>query len=292
MSNPKGKLLIIGGSEDKGEEETPDMQGKNKEFERFEVLRKVLPGGSKEKIELITTGSEMPEEVQKKYKKAFQKIGYPHLDFIPIKNKMEARDEGYIKRMENAGAVFFSGGDQFRLSTILGGTPIIETIKRRYYEDPDFIAAGTSAGAMVMSKIMITEGGTNEALLKSDLKTSSGFGMLEYCIIDTHFIMRGRFGRLAQAVIINPGQLGVGLGEDTALIIKNGSDAICTGSGMVVIIDGTDIQQTNITEVEKDKPIFVENLRVHLLVKDCRFDLKARELENPAINPRAKTEFA
>jgi cyanophycinase len=285
---PKGKLLIIGGAEDKGDDDTPDIKAKNQEFERYEILRTLLPVTKGQRIEIVTTGSEVPEEVKKKYQKAFHHIGYHQIGFIQIQNKLEARDKNYIKRAEEAGAVFFSGGDQFRLSTILGGTAVTEAIVKRYQEDPEFIVAGTSAGAMVMSKIMISEGGTEEALLKGDLKTASGFGLLEHCIIDTHFIKRGRFGRLAQAVIVNPGQLGVGLGEDTALIIKNGADATCTGSGMVVIIDGKEIEQTNITDVEDNCGVFVENLKVHLLVKGCRFNLKERKLANPAVNVRDK----
>lgn len=116
-----------------------------------------------------------------------------------------------------------------------------------------------------------------------DLKTSSGLGFLQNCIIDTHFIKRGRFARLAHAIIINPDQLGVGLGEDTALIIKNGSEAECRGSGMVVIIDGKSIRQTNITTVKEDEAVYVENLKVHLLVKNCRFSIKTRKLYNPTL---------
>lgn len=134
---------------------------------------------------------------------------------------------------------------------------------------------------MVMSSIMITAGGLAEALIEQDLKTSSGLAFIQNCIIDTHFIKRGRFARLAHAIIINPDQLGVGLGEDTALIIKNGSEAECRGSGMVVIIDGKHIRQTNITAVRDNEPVYVENLKVHLLVKGCRFSIKTRKLYNP-----------
>lgn len=220
------------------------------------------------------------------YQKTFNKLGFNNPGFIPIANKSEARLSKFITRIENANAIFFSGGDQFRLSTILGGTPIIDVIQRRYVEEESFVVAGTSAGAMVMSKIMISEGGTSEALLKNDIITTSGFGLLEHCIVDTHFIKRGRVGRLAHAIIINPGQLGVGLGEDTALIVKNGKDAECLGSGMVVIIDGLNMGQTNIVEAEDKSGVFVENLKVHLLVKGCRFNLETRMLSNPAINPR------
>jgi cyanophycinase len=203
--------------------------------------------------------------------------------FISINDVNEAREASYISRVREANVVFFTGGDQFRISAIIGGTEIAEIIRDRYKHDSSFIVAGTSAGAMAMSKIMICAGGTEEALIDKDVHIASGLGLLEYCIVDTHFIKRGRIGRLSHAVIINPGQLGVGLGEDTALLIRNGTDAECFGSGMVVIIDGKHIDQTNITEVEEGDPVFVGNLIVHLLIKGCRFSLKERQLENPAI---------
>lgn len=283
---PKGTLLIIGGAEDKGDNHSPDMEFKSHEFEHFEILKLLLKG--MKRIEVITTGSETQDDVKKEYKKTFKKLGFTNTGFIPIENKADARLPKYMKRIEEANVIFFSGGDQFRLSTILGGTPLINVIAKRYLEDKHVVVAGTSAGAMVMSEIMINEGGNNEALLKDDLKLASGFGLLKHCIIDTHFIKRGRFGRLAHAVIISPGLLGIGLAEDTALLIKNGKDAECLGSGMVVIIDGTEIGQTNISAVEEEYGIFVENLKVHLLVKGCRFNLKTRMLANPAINVRKK----
>ena len=125
--------------------------------------------------------------------------------------------------------MFLTGGDQFKLSTILGGTECVHAIKEKYTRDKDFIVAGTSAGAMAMSKIMIYEGGVEEAILKDDLKLAGGLGIFDTCIIDTHFIKRGRFGRLAHAITMNPEALGIGLGEDTALIIKKGFDAECRG---------------------------------------------------------------
>lgn len=283
---PKGTLLIIGGGEDRGVNDAPDIEYKSSDFEQFEILEKFLQG--KDKIEIITTGSEVKTEVKKMYQKTLNKLGFKNPGFIPVADKSEARLSKYIKRVENANAIFFSGGDQFRLSTILGGTPLIDVISKRYVEDENLVVAGTSAGAMVMSKIMISEGGNNEAMLKNDTITTSGFGLIEHCIIDTHFIKRGRFGRLAHSVIVNPAELGIGLGEDTALIVKNGKDAECLGSGMVVIIDGSEMGQTNIIDVEDKSGVFVENLKVHLLVKGCRFDLKTRELANPAINPRNK----
>jgi cyanophycinase len=276
---PKGTVLIIGGGEDKEGNNSPDIKGKNRDFKEFEILQELQPNGHKKKrIEIITTASEVPAEMEKMYKAAFRKLGYSNTGFLRVEDKLQARDPDCCKRIEAAHAVLFTGGDQFTLSTILGGTIPVKIIKEKYLHDEDFIVAGTSAGAMAMPKIMIYEGGVNEAMLKDDLKMSSGLGIFDTCIIDTHFIKRGRFGRLANAVIMNPESLGIGLGEDTSLLIRNGTDAVCKGSGMVTIIDGNDIGQTNITEAEKDCPIFVENLKIHLLTDGCRFSIKERKL--------------
>lgn len=279
---PKGKLLIIGGAEDKVDER-PDIIEQMKEFTRYEILSELLPYYTNKKIEIVTTGSEVQDKVKKTYQKVFHELGYSNLGFIPIKERRDASKKNYLARAEEAGVVFFTGGDQFRLSTIIGGTPFADIIKSRYLSDEEFIVAGTSAGAMVMSSVMIMGGGLTEALMYRNLRTSSGLGFLPSCIIDTHFIRRGRFGRLAHAIIMNPEQLGIGLGEDTALIIKNGTEAECRGSGMVVIIDGRHINQTNITTVQEGEAVYVDNLKVHLLIKGCHFSIEKRKLTKPAI---------
>jgi cyanophycinase len=276
---PKGKLLIIGGAEDKGGDDTPDMVYENDEASHLEILKELLPKKKGNCIEVITTASEEPDEVKKTYHKAFKKIGYDYVGFMDIRTKEEARCEEYEKRIAKCGTVLFTGGDQFRISTIIGGTPIEQMIKDKYMHEADFIVAGTSAGAMALPEIMIWDGGVNEALIDNDLKTSSGLGLLKHCIVDTHFIKRGRFGRLAHAIVINPAELGIGLGEDTALVIRRGTEATCYGSGMVVIIDGKHITHTNIAEVEYGCPIYVDNLKVHILAKGCKFSLEQREFK-------------
>ena len=285
----KGTLLIIGGAEDKVGSITLATERKNIDFKHFAILNLLLTG--RKKVEIITTASMYQEEVQERYQQTFDKIGLKNTGFIPIENKDEAGLSEYIKRVEQANAVFFSGGDQSRLLNILGETPLIEVIKKRFFEDEDFVVAGTSAGAMAMSKIMIYGGGTNEVVFRNDLKITKGFGLLENCIVDSHFIKRGRFGRLAHAVIINPGHLGIGLGDDTALIIKNGEDDEWLGSGAVVLIDSSNMGQSNIAEEEQDEcGVFVENLQVHLLVKGCRFNLKSGMIANPTRNTTYKCD--
>lgn len=279
---PKGKLLIIGGAEDRDDGSEQHMREDNQQFERFKILKELLPKShSSGKIEVVSTASSSPEEMERMYEKTFSEIGFKEIGFLRIMNKMEAREEVYCERIKSAKAVFFTGGDQLRISTIIGGTPVETALKEKYLNDEQFVVAGTSAGAMVMSEIMICGGGTGEALLGSDLHTASGLGLLSNCMIDTHFIKRGRFSRLAHPIIINPRNLGIGLGEDTALIIHNGSDAECRGSGMVVLIDGACIGQTNISEADENCPVYVENLKVHLLTENCRVDLNSRKMSAP-----------
>jgi len=284
---PKGTLLLIGGAEDKGDHKKAQP---NKDFEQFEILKSLLPktNGVKKQIEIISTASSIPQEMNQTYKKAFAKIGYPNVSFIKAETKQEARDPKFVDRIKKSHAVLFTGGDQFTLAATLGGTPLVKLIREKYEKDKNFVVAGTSAGAMAMSKIMIFEGEINEAVLKEDVKMSTGLGIFDTCIIDTHFIKRGRFIRLANAIVMNPESLGIGLGEDTALVIKNGELAECRGSGSVTIIDGNYIGQTNITDTEVESPIYIENLIVHILANGCRFSIKDRRLAMPATRSRKK----
>ncbi|MBL7712863.1 MAG: cyanophycinase [Chitinophagaceae bacterium] len=287
---PKGTLLIIGGAEDRGDDYIPKIAAKDAEFKRYEILNELLPREKKAKIELVTIGSDLSPKAKKNYKAAFIRIGYSNVGFINIGSRLEAQEQEYLHRLQEACAIFFSGGDQFQIATILGGTAIAELVKTRYYKEADFIVAGTSAGAMVMSSVMMAETSTDEAMLKNDLRTSGGFGLLEHCIIDTHFVRRGRFARLAHAITVNPDKLGVGLGEDAALIIRKGTEAECRGSGMVVVIDGKGIRQTNIADTRDNCPVFVGNLKVDILISHCRFLLDKRMMQNPAIKPEVRKE--
>ncbi|WP_294678536.1 cyanophycinase [uncultured Fluviicola sp.] len=275
---PKGRLLLIGGAEDKGENQVP-IAAHNKQFVHLEILKELVSENSlDDRIEVITTATGFPLEIRASYEKAFGKVGYTNVGFLDIHSIADTKNSEYLDRVNKADTIMFCGGDQFKIATIIGGSPISDAIYKRYKTDSNFTVAGTSAGAMVMSKLMIQSGGTNEALIDYDLRISSGLGLIEDCIIDTHFIRRGRFGRLAHAVISNSNQLGVGLGEDTALLIRKGRKAQCLGSGMVVIIDARHIEQTNVSDVEKGDPIYVDNLRVHLLVRNCEFNIHTCKL--------------
>jgi cyanophycinase len=143
--------------------------------------------------------------------------------------------------------------------------------------EPGFVIAGTSAGAMAMSNTMIYQGKSELAHQKGEVKITTGLAFIANVIIDSHFDKRGRFNRLAQAVASNPQCTGIGLGEDTGVIITGGDHMEVVGSGAVVIVDGKDIQHSNITDVNIGEPIAVENLRVHILVRGNSYELKHRK---------------
>ena len=283
---PKGRLVIIGGAEDRNDNNLPEIIEKQSDFTRYDVLKQLLPNFRHKEITVLSIGSSLPIRSVKLYRKVFRKIGFHATKFVMIKDKGEAKKIKFINRIQKTDVVYLSGGDQLKFSTVLAASPVMDELLRRYYDDKNFILGGTSAGAMAMSNIMIADGDVNEGLLKSELQIYSGFGLLDNAIVDTHFIKRGRFGRLAQGVITNPGQLGIGLGEDSALVITKGQLCTTWGSGTVVIIDGWEIGQTNIADAKEDCPVYAERLIVHFLTRGCRFDLKRRVLSKPPIGHR------
>jgi cyanophycinase len=279
MSNPKGKLIAIGGAEHKGTElEVDGFQRNNLNFFELGILRRVVEeaGGIAARIEVITTASMIPYEVGENYLNAFGKIGCTNIGVMHIRTRQDAMSEEYIERIRRCDAVMFSGGNQLRLSATDGGTEFLSILKRRYKEE-NFLIAGTSAGAMAMSNTMIYEGNAARAHLKGEVKITTGLGFLNSVIIDSHFEKRGRFGRLAQAVAANPGCIGIGLGEDTGMLITEGNKMEAIGSGLVVIIDGHDILHSNIADIPDGNPISIENLKVHFCEKGNGFLIKERK---------------
>lgn len=279
MSHPKGKLIAIGGAEDKGTDlETGEFYRNNLNFFELGILRRVVEaaGGVTSRIEVITTASTIPYEVGENYLNAFGKIGCTNIGLMHIRNRQDAMDEEYISRIRTCDAVMFSGGNQLRLSVTDGGTEFLAILKKRYQED-NFLIAGTSAGAMAMSQTMIYEGNATRAHLKGEVKMTTGLGFINSVIIDSHFEKRGRFGRLAQAVATNPSTIGIGLGEDTGMLITEGNKMEAIGSGLVVIVDGHDIRHSNIADIPDGNPISIENLKVHFCEKGNGYLIKERK---------------
>ncbi|MDZ4750704.1 MAG: cyanophycinase [Flavobacteriales bacterium] len=294
MNSPIGKLIAIGGAEDKGtESEGFYTQHHNLHFFELGILRRVVQevGGVDRRIEVITTASSIPKEVGENYLGAFGKIGCENVGILNIRNREEAKDEQNLLRIRSASCVMISGGDQLRLSSIFGGTDFLQIILDRYIYD-GLVIAGTSAGAMAMSNTMIYQGKSELAHLKGEVKITTGLAFVGNVIIDSHFDKRGRFNRLAQAVASNPSCTGIGLGEDTGVIITGGNHLEVIGSGAVVIVDGRDIKHSNITDVSMGTPICVENIKVSILVQGNSYMVKERQfIAGGAIQGESSTNY-
>ncbi|HPW87935.1 MAG TPA: cyanophycinase [Kaistella chaponensis] len=288
---PIGKLMIIGGAVNKGSfAETEYDQNVERNLNFFErgILRKIINESRLKEdsiIEIITTASQIPQIVGPEYKKAFEFLGSKNVNILDIQNREQANSDAIVARANAADVVMFTGGDQLRLTSILGGTRFHDTILLKYVEQ-DFIYAGTSAGAAAASENMIYQGSSSEALLKGEIKTTQGLGFIENVIVDTHFVQRGRIGRLFQAVVNNPRTLGIGLGEDTGLYI-DGDIMTAIGSGLVILVDGRFIKDTNLTNIQLGQPISIDNLIVHVLSQNDVYDLKTKDLTivNSQYNP-------
>ena len=269
---PKGKMIIIGGGVDKGsftEQEFTEQVENNLNFFEKGILRRLLDEsvqGPNSRIEIVPTASKIPKIVGDEYAKAFRFLGAENVGVLNIVNRTECENPGVLERVKKADIVFFTGGDQLRLTSIIGGTSLHEILLQKYLNEP-FVYAGTSAGAACVSKQMIYQGSSSEALQKGEIKITSGLGFIDNVTIDTHFVKRGRIGRLFQAVVSNPKTLGLGLGEDTGLLIKNGHTMEAIGSGLVILVDGRKITDTNITDISLGDPISINNLIVHVMSK-------------------------
>ncbi|RZJ31370.1 MAG: cyanophycinase [Flavobacterium sp.] len=271
----KGKLVIIGGAEDKGKEKD---QG---EFTENGILRRLIEESAHKKqsrIEVITTASSVPEEMGNDYIKAFKKLDATNVGVLNIDNREAADSARVIKRLEAADIAFFTGGDQIRLTSILGGSDFYRLLRDKLQQDKNFIFAGTSAGAAAASESMIVGGSSEHAITKGAVQTSTGFGFVYDVIFDTHFVKRGRIGRLFEIVLTNPKILGIGIEENTGLLII-GDKMEAIGSGMTILIDGRDIRQTNLLEIREGAPLSIDSLCLKVMSKTDVFDLKTRTLE-------------
>ncbi len=265
---PKGLLVAIGGNEDKKHDQ--------------EIISTILSlvKKQKKKIEIITTASGFPEEVGRAYCTAFSKDSDHSVEFMHVSTREQANDVNLLQRIIAADVIFFTGGDQLRITSVLGGSPIEKEILRKYKQDYCIIA-GTSAGASAMSKTMIFGGDSRDALHKGKINVSTGIGLIDNAIFDTHFVERGRFSRLMQVVSMHPSNTGIGLGEDAGIVIEGGCILKAIGSGITVILDGQDIKHTNVAEIYFDEAIAIEKLIVHTIVNGYGYNLCEKKYLRP-----------
>lgn len=273
----KGILIPIGGNEDKG-------SGENEmytlDFIQEGILSHVVreSGGPNAKIVVIPTASSIPEEVGENYLQAFGKLGCKHVEVMHIKKRSHSEKPENLQMIAEADCVMFSGGDQSNIVKRIGGTAMHQLLLDKY-QNEEFVIAGTSAGAMCMSTEMIAGGSATESLFKGAVRMRDGMGFIPELIIDSHFIQRGRFGRMSEAVAKFPNLLGMGLAEDTGVVIKNCNEFKVIGSGMVVLFDPSKLTHNNEEILEPGTPMSMSNLIVHILSNSDQFIINERRID-------------
>ena len=260
----KGTLIAIGGNEDR----------KNK----LEVLRRVIDEGkgADTYVEVVTTASRIPKELERTYEKAFNKIGVKKFDAINIAYRDEAFNANYIERVEKSDVIFFTGGDQLRLTDILGGSDFLNAVRKRF--ENGAVIAGTSAGAAALSDTMIYRGESKYGLVKNNVSMRRGFEFVENIAFDTHCIGRGRILRLFQVVAQNPENIGIGLSEDTAVVMHDEHVMEVIGNGTVIVVEGSHLRKSNIDSIRTGQLIAAENFHVHSLIAGYKYDLEKRKV--------------
>ncbi|NOQ91657.1 MAG: cyanophycinase [Flavobacteriaceae bacterium] len=274
MQKIKGILIPIGGNEDKGNGES---EVHTLEFIDEGILSRVVreSGGKEASILIIPTASSIPIEIGENYLEAFKKLGCTDVKILDIRNREQSEDENFINLVKKANCVMFSGGNQSKITEFIGGTAIHQILIEKYHNE-NFIIAGTSAGAMCMYEEMIAGGSGTEVLRKGVVKMTKGMDIISGLIIDSHFIRRGRFGRLVESVAKFPNLLGVGLAEDTGLVIKNGNEFEVIGSGMVILFDGSEISHNNEELLKTGTPMTITNLITQVLSNGDKYDMENR----------------
>jgi cyanophycinase len=260
----RGFIVPIGGAEDK--------EG------AANILRKFIEvsGGSRARIVIIPTASTL-EDTGRRYEKLFRKLGADEAKSLPIASRDEAGKGEWLDYIEKANGIFVTGGNQLRLTTILGGTPIAKAIRRANARG--VTVGGTSAGAAILSEHMIAYGAEGHTPHAGRVTLVPGFGLTNRIMIDQHFRQRDRLGRLLTALAYNPFAVGVGLDEDTAAFIDEKKRLTVVGAGAITIVDASELAHSSIAETKEGKPVCMTNIRLHVLVDGGTFDLETRRAE-------------
>lgn len=256
----KGSLIIIGGHEDKENDMT--------------ILKEVARplSESRRKLLIVTVATHLPREVARDYMKVFKKLGVKNIDVLDIRTRADAYSQDNIEKLKDASAVFFTGGDQLRITSQMGGSPVSLGI-RELFKDGGTVV-GTSAGAAAMPGTMLFAGPGDESHEISALGMAPGLGLIEGVVIDSHFAERGRMGRLLGAVAQNPRNLGIGIDEDTAILVRDTDTLDVLGSGAVYIVDGTDISYSGLSERHTEGTLSIYDVKLHVLTHGDQFNLR------------------
>lgn len=259
-----GNLIIIGGAEDK--------TGECSILKAFVTLS----GAVAARLTIITTATEKPIEAGNQYKSVFARLGTIETNILDINSRDDADLEKNVRLISESSGIFFTGGDQLRITSILGGTKVYNALHAAYKAGATI--AGTSAGASAMSRTMIVDGNNNDPARKCTLKMAPGLGLLEAALIDQHFHQRGRIGRLLCGVAENPSILGIGIDEDTAVRVYPDAHFEVIGNNSVTVVDGRHIKSSNVSELMPDENLAIANITLHVLPSGYGYDLTAREV--------------
>ena len=262
VSTQSGQLIIIGGGEDK--------EGECKILREF--VRRA--GGRSARIAVMTVATSLPGEVGLEYRDLFEKLGADIVDIVDTERREDASYSRNLEIIENATGVFFTGGDQARITEILKDSEIDDLLHQKF--DRGLIIGGTSAGAAMMPDMMIVEGEGETNPRLDTVVLEPGMGFLPQVVIDQHFSQRGRLGRFVSALIQQPAILGFGIDEDTAIAV-NGDEIEVIGEGAVTIVDVANISHTNLKESLHDEALAICGAKLHILPDGYRFSLKQRD---------------
>lgn len=275
MRNGTSKLIAVGGGEMR---ETKEV---------LEQLTKYLKGRSDPRITVMTVATSDGEGAASKYNALFRSIGIRHVDVVDISQREEAFAGSALKKIDSADAIFFTGGDQLNITSLMGGTPLHKRVYERLREG--VLIIGTSAGAAMMSSSMIVSGKSDSPPTVGGVEIAPGMDMIPDTIIDSHFSQRGRHGRLLTAIAHYPQVLGIGIDERTAIMTQNGKFTVI-GEGTVTVMDGSQMRHTDLPYRKADENVGMFGVTVHVLPSGYSFDVKERRPIAPELKKLAGVE--
>jgi cyanophycinase len=257
----RGWIVPIGGAE-------------NKENDR-RILRRFVEasGGEAADIVVIPTASKM-YETGPRYEALFRELGAAHVAVMDFDTRRDCQEPNRLERLDRATGIFFTGGNQLRLTALLGGTPVAQLIRKR--NAAGVTVGGTSAGASILSEHMIAFGDEGASVIAGSVRLAPGLGLTNRFVIDQHFRERDRLGRLITALAYNPFAIGIGLDEDTAVFIGPDEVLEVEGSGGVTVVDASEVSFSSADSVSEGQPVAVLGLKVHVLTPGTTLDLNTR----------------
>jgi cyanophycinase len=244
-----------------------------------------LCGGREGRIVVIPTASRL-EDTGQRYQEIFSKMGARNVTSLEITERSQCSDPENLKALEQANGVFMTGGNQLRLSTTLGGTPLSDMMRQRNLGDGLHVA-GTSAGASIMSEHMIAYGDEGPTPSSQKVHLAPGMGLMPWAIVDQHFRQRDRLGRLLSALAYNPRLVGLGLDEDTAAVYGPDGVLRVAGSGSITVVDASEVEFTSMDSADRFDPVTVIGVRLHCLTADACYDVESRIAYPPGKYPNS-----